>query len=276
MKRRTFLQATGATTAFELSALAEGAAAADHERCRSFVRSLPAPGELSEESGYAFAYATDDRGLDDHLPTADAYGTVVAPDARVTVALEPGERPAGALVDPDREPDAHHAGRPVFVDRGRTRYRVVAPGPEATLLGVGPARPSTTAAVTALLDARRGAARTYHGESSTFRRLVERLGAGASLSATVQPDSPTHDVVAGGRRVAVRDDTASVRSVALFESASAAAGGDATATAAEAVPMPADGAVTVRRSGRAVVREATHSREELREVARAPGGGAGG
>lgn len=273
MNRRRFLQTTGAATMFELPALAEGADAAAHERCRSFVRSLPAPDELSGASGYAFEYTSGDRGVDDRLPAAAAYGTLVAPDATVTVAIEPEERPA--LVGRHREPDARRAGRPLFASRGRTRHRVLAPGTEATLLGVGPARSPVASAVTALLDARRGGARTYHGESATFRQLVDRLGSGASLSGRVRPDGPTPGVVAGGSRVAVRDGTASVRSVALFESAGAARR-NATAEAAAAVPMPADGAATVRRSGRAVVREATHSRAELPGPPRDAGGDAGG
>lgn len=279
MNRRRFLQTTGAATMFELPALAEDADAAAHDRCRSFVRSLPAPGALSDGGGYAFAFAADGRGVDDRLPAAEAYGTLVAPEAKVTVALEPENRPAASLVAPGTAPDARHAGRPLFAGSGRTRHRVLAPGRDATVLGVGPARSSVGTAVTALLDGRRGAASTYHLESATFRRLVEQLGPGASLAATVRPDGVAPGVVAGGSRVAVRGDTASVRSVVVFESARAARRPDATARAAEAVPapeLPADGAVTVRRRGRAVVREATHSREELQAVPGAPGGGAGG
>lgn len=266
MNRRRFLQTTGAATVFELPALAEGADAAAHEHCRSFVRSLPAPGALSAGDGYAFAFAADGRGVADRLPAAGAYGTVVAPEARVTVALGPDERRTGDLVDRDREPDARHAGRPLFADRGRTRHRVLAPGAEATLFGVGPAKSSVTTAVTGLLDGRRGTARTYHEESTAFRRLVELLGPGASLSAEVRPEGLAPSVVAGGRRFAVRDGTASVRGVAVFESVGAATRPDATARAADAVPLPdlpADAAVVVRRTGRAVVREATCPRTDL-------------
>lgn len=279
MNRRTFLQTTGAATALELPALAEGADAADHERCRSFVRSLPAPGELADGGGYAFTFATDAGGVDDRLPAAAAYGTVVAPEATVTVALEPEGRGTGSLVAPERNPDARHAGRPLFAGSGRTRHRVLAPGRQATLFGVGPERSAVAAAVTGLLDGRRGAATTYHGASATFRRLVDHLGPGASLSATVRPDGIAPDVVAGGSRVAVRGSTASVRSVVLFESASAARRSDAPARAAEAVPapeLPADAAATVRRSGRAVVREATRPRGELPGATRGAGGDAGG
>lgn len=268
MKRRDFLRTTGVAAALEPFAVAEATAATerDRERCRSFVRSLPTPEHLCGESGYAFAYTTK-RGPDEPLPDAAAYGTVFTPETAVTVALGVrGSKPTAAdLVERGRDPAARRAGRPIFLGRGRTRYRAVAPGEQTTLVGIGSARPALLDAVAALADARQNDAGRYYEHSRDLRTLADHLGTGAYLSADVRPQARASEVVATGDRVAVRDGTASVRSVALFESATAARS-TAVATAADVAPLPdvpTDTPAATRRVGRAVVREATVGPDDL-------------
>lgn len=263
MNRRNFLQAAGTVAAVEPLAVAEPADESDREGWRSFVRALPAPGWSTGESGYAFSFTTGGNAADDRLPEADAYGRIVAPQAVVTVALGVEER--GPSVDDLREqghePADWYGDRPAFVDRGKTRYRAVVPGAETALFGVGPARERLLDVLEATVRARNGETERYSERSWILRTLVDRLNAGAHLSAEVRPDGLAPGVVGAGDAIELRDEDVRVRGVAVFESA-AAAGPDAVAAAATAAPLPGPSAdaVAIRREGRTVLRETTVDR----------------
>lgn len=267
MNRRRFLQAAAVTTALEPFALAAAADNRARSRCRSFVRSLPAPETVTDASGYAFSFTNAGREVDDRLPDADAYGRIVLPRAVVTAAFgtDDVERDPGVSSGGGTGPAEWWDDRPLFLDRGRTRYRAVVPGSETAIYGSGPAREPLVGAMRAFVRARSGEDDRYYDRSPHLPALLDRLGTGAHLSATVRPDGLAPAVVAAGDRIGLRDGDAHARGATVFDSEASAAASDAVATAGKTAPLPGSSrqGTVVRHDGRTIVRETTVDRAVL-------------
>lgn len=163
MHRRTFLQAT--TAAWLGSRASEPAAGTQSISDPSTWRaSGDGPGErwfldwlprafLDRAEGYGFGTYPTPFGGSGVTPDGDAYLRLVAPHARLEVAVGTGQRPerrrfARAGYDRlDRSGAYTLYGQAV----GR-RYRGVTVGPDGVVTGVGPAADPVLAAVTAVAD----------------------------------------------------------------------------------------------------------------------------
>jgi hypothetical protein len=272
MKRRELLQAAGAGILLDWSALGVSTAHEDAVPVDAFERFRTGICTGLSPTGPPLAHGGSDCTVSTQAPAgtllepavtrdATAHGSLVGPDAMVSVGLDVGsgietslrEQGYGPIEWPEGRPPGHRSA--LFERRDRGRQRLATRIEETVVIGSGQSLHPTASLVRTAVGTRGSRQAAESPGSGALATVLDQLGPG--LAVAVDTTGPPADLDPSeprrvGTRIGVTEGSGELRFLAQFASEAAAR----RALARGAVPGP-DGAgfETATQAGRHVYRD---------------------